>query len=369
MAAKNRAADREDARAEMLEKYIKEANRRDPIAVRTFAGQPVQMPCIPTGALSLDVAIGGGIPKGRITEIYGPESVGKTSLALSVAAQTIKQGGLAGIIDVEHAITPSHLRGMGVDERFLAVTQPSTGEEAFARLEEMLEQGIFDLLILDSVAALTPQAELEGEMTDQQMGLQARLVGKGIRKTLAALGRSDTAVIFINQLRMKIGVMFGNPEDTPGGKALKYAAAVRLDVRAPDGKRIKNAKGDLAGLGTRVTVKKNKIGPPAQVAEYKLIWGEGIDYAGSVFEAAKHMGVLVGDGAHRYQIAATGEMISDASGTAVRGQPKIEAVLQENPQLTDEIAALCYAQMRGEDLEREEGSDGPISDEDFAATG
>lgn len=361
------AAARDDARAAALAKFIASSAKTNGAgSVFSFVGKALSVDVISTGALSLDDALGvGGLPRGRITEIYGPESAGKTSLALSVAAQAIQGGGMAALIDVEHAIGKEHVRGMGVDPDYLAISQPNSAENAFAMLEEMLRADMFDVIIVDSVAMLTPQAELDGEMTDQQVGLQARVIGKGLRKVNALVGASKSVVIFINQLRVKVGVLYGNPEDTPGGKALKYVASVRLDVRAAAGDRIKdpNDAKRFIGLGTKVTVKKNKVAPPQGVAEYNLIWGKGIDFASSVVAVAKNRGVLVADGGHRYTIAATGEIISDEAGVALRGEAKVAARLKDFPDLLNEISALCYAAIR--DRGENAGSDGPIPDSDF----
>lgn len=353
----------DDARAAALKKFITAAGRKEPGSVFTFNGESLAVPAISTGALSLDFALGvGGLPRGRIVEIYGPESAGKTSLALSVAAHAIRDGGMAAMIDAEHVITPSHIKGMGVDMDYFAINQPSSGEEAFTMLEEMLKQDLFDVIIVDSVAMLVPQVELDGEMDDLQVGAQARMMAKGLRKITGIVGASKAVVIFINQLRMKIGQMYGNPEDTPGGKALKYAAAVRLEVRAPASQQIRdpNDAKKLIGLNTTATVKKNKVAPPQRKAEYRLIWGKGIDFAASVFSVARDMGVLVADGGHRYTVAATGEVISDETGTPVRGAEKVQNVLSVNRELANEIAELCYAAMR----DSGDASD-LVPDEDF----
>lgn len=360
------AAARDDARAVMLSKFITAAGRKDPGSVFTFNSQALTgIPVISTGALSLDVALGvGGLPRGRIVEVYGPESAGKTSLALSVIAQAVKGGGMGAVIDVEHAITADHIRSMGVDLDYIALSQPSSGEEAFQRLDEMLDADLFDVIVVDSVAMLVPQVELDGEMTDQQVGAQARLVSKGLRRVTGKIGNSKAVVIFINQLRMKIGQVYGNPEDTPGGKALKYNASVRLDVRAPASAQIKdpnNSKQSI-GLGTRVTVKKNKVAPPQKVAEYRLIWGKGIDFAASVFDVAKDLGVLVGDGAHRYTVAATGQLLTDETGKPLTGAKKVQDALSADKVLAEQIAEQCYAVLQ----DRGSGVD-IIPDEEFAA--
>lgn len=368
MPPRKRAATAEavdDARAKALAKFITAAGRKEAGSVFTFNGDALDVPAISTGALSLDFALGvGGLPRGRITEMYGPESVGKTSLALAVAAQAIKGGGMAAIIDAEHAINPDHVKGMGVDMDYLAINQPNSGEDAFTMLEGMLKEDLFDVIIIDSVAMLTPKVELEGEMEDLQVGAQARMMAKGLRKLTGIIGNSKAVVIFINQLRSKIGG-YGNPEDTPGGKALKYAASVRLDVRAPPSAQIKdpNQGGKLIGLGTKVTVKKNKVAPPQGVGEYRLIWGKGIDFAASVFQVAKDLSVLIADGGNAYTIAATGEIITGPDGKALRGAQNIQDRLSSDKELSEQLAALCYASMRSSTDGT--GADSPIPDGDF----
>lgn len=357
----------DDARAAMLSSFLKEENRKSAGSVTTYDGAPLVVESVSTGAMTLDLAIGsGGIPRGRITEIYGPESVGKTSLALQVAANAIRDGGTAALVDVEHAITPGHLKAMGVDPSFLAISQPSSGEEAFERMERMLEADLFDVVILDSVAFLTPQAELDGEMTDQHVGLQARLVGKGLRKVSAKVRKSNAAVIFINQLRHKIGG-YGNPEDTPGGKSLKYMASLRVDLRSPASARIPDPQDRKAFIGMQMRARtvKNKVAPPHREALFNLIWGQGIDFRDSVVEAAKELGVITGDGAHRYTVAATGKEIVDASGVHVRGFAKVKEAVAHDDVLAEELTALCYAKMRDaqSDLSLD---DEPIGDEVFA---
>lgn len=363
------AAAVEDERAKQLNAFIT-SSRRKGRQLFTFTSdyyEPVE--AISTGALSLDFAIGiGGVPRGRVTEIYGPESAGKTSLALSIAATATKSGGLAGMVDVEHAITESHAKSMGVDVERLALVQPSSGEEAFELMEAMLKENIFDVLILDSVAMLTPKVELEGNMDDLQVGAQARMVGKGLRKIMAIVGNSNTAVVFINQLRTKIGG-YGNPEDTPGGKSLRYNAALRMDVRAPASKNItdpKDAKVRI-GLGTTVRVVKNKLATPQKTAEYDLIWGKGIDSASSVFAVAKDLGVLEADPGNAYTIVATGEKISE-DGKAIRGAANVKAYVAERPELVQLLTELCQATLvRNEsaDVALIEGDDG--SEEEMLA--
>ena len=282
---------------------------------------------IPTGSLSLDIALGiGGVPRGRIIEIYGPESSGKTTVALHVVAQAQKLGGNAVFIDVEHALDPVYAKALGVDVDSLLVSQPDTGEQALEICEALVRSGAIDVAVVDSVAAMVTKAEIEGEMGDTHVGLQARLMSQALRKLTGAIGKSNAVVIFINQLREKIGVMYGNPETTPGGRALKFYSSVRLDVRKVE--QLKNGT-ELIGSRTRVKVVKNKVAPPFKEAEFDILYGEGISRDGEVLDLAVKLDIIQKSGSW---FSYNGERLG-------QGRDKVRDYLREHPEFCEEVAA------------------------------
>ncbi|MCL1802721.1 MAG: recombinase RecA [Eubacteriaceae bacterium] len=285
------------------------------------------VPAISTSSISLDIALGiGGVPRGRIVEIYGPESSGKTTVALHVVAEAQKAGGNAAFIDAEHALDPIYARAIGVDLDNLIISQPDTGEQALEICEALVRSGALDVVVVDSVAALVPRSEIEGEMGDATMGAQARLMSQALRKLTAAISKSQTTLIFINQLRMKIGVSFGNPEVTAGGNALKYYASVRIDIRK--GESLKSGQ-DVIGNRTKVKVVKNKVSPPFKVAEFDIIYGKGISREGDVLDMATKLDIIDKSGAwYAY------------NGTSIgQGRENSKKFLLENPDMMNEIEA------------------------------
>ncbi|HVQ74886.1 MAG TPA: recombinase RecA [Candidatus Binatia bacterium] len=286
---------------------------------------------IPTGALSLDVALGiGGIPRGRVTEIYGPESSGKTTLALHVIAEAQRAGGIAAFIDAEHALDPIYAKNLGVNTDELLISQPDTGEQALEIAETLVRSNAVDVIVIDSVAALVPRAELDGDMGDSLPGLQARLMSQALRKLTAAISRSGCSVVFINQIREKIGVMFGSPETTTGGRALKFYASIRLDIRRQD--TIKNGT-EIVGVRTKVKVVKNKLAPPFREAEFDVIYGEGVSREGSILDAAVEQNV----------VEKSGTWFTYRSERVGQGRENAKRYLRENPKVLTDVEARVRA--------------------------
>ncbi len=313
----------------------------------------IEVEAIPTGSLGLDIALGiGGLPKGRIIEIFGPESSGKTTLALHVVAEAQKRGGICAFVDAEHALDPIYAQRLGVDIDELLISQPDTGEQALEIADTLVRSGAIDVLVIDSVAALTPKAELEGEMGDSLPGLQARLMSQALRKLTASISRSNCMVIFINQIRMKIGVMFGNPETTTGGNALKFYSSVRLDIRRIGA--IKN-RDEIIGNQTRVKVVKNKVAPPFRQVEFDIMYGEGISHTGELLD----LGVTAGI------VEKSGSWYSYNSERIGQGRENAKRFLAENPELAEEIEQAIRANagivaeeiMKPAEETGEEGSD------------
>jgi len=301
-------------------------------AIMRLGDEPVEttIPSIPTGSIGLDVALGiGGVPRGRVVEIFGPESSGKTTLALHILAEAQRQGGIAAFIDAEHAMDPGYARTLGVDIENLLIIQPDTGEQALDITETLVRSGAIDLVVIDSVAALVPKAEIEGEMGDSHMGLQARLMSQAMRKLTGTISKSRTCVVFINQIRMKIGVMFGNPETTPGGNALKFYSSIRMDIRKIA--TIKTA-GDITGSRTRVRVVKNKVAPPFREAEFDIVYGKGIS----------RMGELIDLGADHGIVEKSGTWYSFGEERLGQGRDNSIAYLTENRDVAKEV----YSQIR-----------------------
>jgi len=300
--------------------------------MRLGSDAPVEIvPIISTGAISLDAALGiGGIPRGRVTEIFGPESSGKTTLALHIIAEAQRTGGIAGFIDAEHALDLSYARKLGISTEDLLISQPDTGEQALEIAEMLVRSGALDVLVVDSVAALVPKAEIEGEMGDAHMGLQARLMSQALRKLTGTISKSRTAIVFINQIRQKIGVMFGNPETTTGGNALKFYATVRLDIR-----RIAQIKKDDSVIGgrTRVKVVKNKLAPPFREAEFDILYGEGISREGDILDLGVEQNVVEKSGAW-YSVG--GERIG-------QGRENARLFLKEHPEMAGDLAKKILA--------------------------
>ena len=319
----------------------------------------MEVEAIPTGALSLDIALGiGGVPRGRIIEVFGPESSGKTTLALHMIAEAQKMGGEAAFIDAEHALDPVYARKLGVDIDNLIVSQPDTGEQALEITEALVRSGALDVVVVDSVAALVPKAEIDGEMGDSHMGLQARLMSQALRKLAGAINKSKTVLIFINQLREKIGVMFGNPETTTGGRALKFYASVRMDIRKTE---MMKQDGQVIGNRVRVKVIKNKVAPPFREAEFDVLYGKGISKVGNILDMAVNLDIVEKSGAW---FSYNGQRIS-------QGRENAKRYLEEHPDIMDEIEkkvrdnfAKAFEQSLGEELPSDDEEDTEPIDEE-----
>lgn len=294
----------------------------------------IDVELLPSGSISLDLALGGGYPKGRIIEIYGPESSGKTTLALHAIAEIQKQGGQAAFIDAEHALDPAYAKKIGVDVANLLISQPDNGEQALEICETLVRSGAVDLIVVDSVAALVPQAEIDGDMGDSQMGLQARLMSQAMRKLTGIISKSKATVVFINQIRMKIGVMFGNPETTTGGNALKFYASVRIDIRRIG--QIKNGE-DISGNRTKIKVVKNKIAAPFRTAEFDIMYNEGISRTGDILDVAVANGI----------IEKAGAFLKLDGQTLGQGREAVKTIFKQNPELMAKIEQAVREKVNG----------------------
>lgn len=332
-ASKGEAA---DGKSQALELAIAQITKQfgDGSIMKLGESQKIDVELLPSGSLSLDLALGGGYPKGRIIEIYGPESSGKTTLALHAIAEMQKQGGQAAFIDAEHALDPAYARKIGVKTENLLISQPDNGEQALEICETLVRSGAVDLIVVDSVAALVPQAEIDGDMGDAQMGLQARLMSQAMRKLTGIISKSKATVIFINQIRMKIGVMFGNPETTTGGNALKFYASVRMDIRRIG--QIKDGE-DIAGNRTKIKVVKNKIAAPFRTAEFDIMYNEGISKTGDILDLGVQHGILEKAGAF---IKYNGETLG-------QGREAVKKLFREKPELMEEIEQKVREKVQG----------------------
>jgi len=300
----------------------------------------VNIPAISTGSLGLDMALGiGGIPRGRITEIYGPESSGKTTLAMHCIAEAQKEGGIAAFVDAEHAFDKIYAERLGIDTENLLISQPDNGEQALEITEHLIRSGAIDIIVIDSVAALVPRGELEGEMGDSKMGLQARLMSQALRKLTGTISKTKCSCIFINQLREKIGVMFGNPETTTGGNALKFYASVRLDIRRIG--QIKESADNILGNRTRVKVVKNKVAPPFKIVEFDIMYGVGISKVGEIVDLGVDLNI----------IQKSGSWFSYKDNKLGQGRDAVKTLIQDNPELLEELETRIRAKLNGEEIE------------------
>jgi len=325
--------------------------------MRLSDSKALDVPTISTGSLGLDLALGiGGLPRGRVVEIYGPEASGKTTLAMHCIAEAQKKGGLAAFVDAEHAFDRSYAEKLGIDTKNLLISQPDSGEQALEITEHLISSGAIDIIVIDSVAALVPRAELEGEMGDSKMGLQARLMSQALRKLTGVINKTGCCCIFINQLREKIGVVFGNPETTTGGNALKYYCSVRLDIRRVG--QIKESADNILGNRTRVKVVKNKLAPPFKVVEFDIMYGEGISKAGEIIDLAVELDI----------VKKSGSWFSYDGNRLGQGRDAVKALIKDNPELMDELEAKIKAKVSGDPSVLEDMSEPNEDAEESAKT-
>ena len=324
--------------------------------MRLSDSKVLDIPVISTGSLGLDLALGvGGVPRGRVVEIYGPESSGKTTLSMHCIAEAQKKGGLAAFIDAEHAFDRAYAEKLGIDTSNLLISQPDNGEQALEIAEHLISSGAVDIIVIDSVAALVPRAELEGEMGDSKMGLQARLMSQALRKLTGVINKTGCCCIFINQLREKIGVMFGNPETTTGGNALKYYASVRLDIRRVG--QIKESADQILGNRTRVKVVKNKVAPPFKVVEFDIMYGEGISKVGEIIDLAVELDI----------VKKAGSWFSYDGNRLGQGRDAVKALIKDNPELMDELEAKVRAKVNKEPDSLIDTSEANVKDDGLPA--